>query len=1112
MSIHSVPRLNYSLKFFSQVASAIVILIGCLVLVGWMYNITIFKSVLPGLVNMKANTALNFILAGVSLWISQPKQANKSGIRRYMLQACVSILLLISVLTLIEYLLGWNLGIDQLWFKEPLKSGTLPPGRMSPYTALCFLLVGFVLLLLNRRRGYRLVQWLTLVSAFVTSVALVGYIYGVTAFYGDIPSYYTSIAFHTALAFTILSVGILLACPDGILVKTILTSSAGGVIARRLLPAAISVPLVLGWLFLKAQKAGIYDIEFGVSLFVVSNIVIFVILIWWNARLLNRAEAALLSNQKMLQIVIDLIPQSIWWKDSNSKFLGCNHSFAQMTGVGTPKKIISKTDYDMWPKKEADFFRSVDARVMVQNQAEYAIVESIYQQDGTLTWLETNKIPLHDEQGRVIGTLGTAQDITERIQAQSALQQTHDELELRVNERTQELATALSALQAEITQRCSAQMEQTRLVEQLDSERGQLEAILNSMTDGLIVGDVAGNVLTMNPAALRLHEYQSVSQVRRHLEEFVDTFELHYLDGSFMPFEEWPLARVIKGETFANYELQVRRIDTGNSWFASYSGTPVHNKAGEITLVLLTNRDITKRIQAEEALRLSFQRYRFLADTMPQIVWTARPDGGVDYFNQPWYDYTGMTFEQTKDWGFMSVLHPDDLNSCVEQWTKALQRGESYETEYRFKRAADETYRWHLVRALPMRQDSEIVQWVGTFTDIDDQKQAESELFRAHAELELRVQERTKELATTNKALQAQITERSSAESALQQANNKLKGWVNELEQRNRDIALLSKMSEILQACLTVEEAYAAIAKLVQPLFPQISGGIFLLNSSKNLVESVANWGQRDLLLISEEVFSPNECWALRRGRVHRVKHTRDGLVCKHINHNSLSTESLCVPMMAQGEALGVLYLNSLELGQLTETKQQLAVMVAEHIALSLANLKLRSKLQTQSIRDSLTGLFNRRYLEESLERELNRCQRKQQALGIIMIDVDHFKRFNDTFGHEAGDAVLRELGQLLQRHIRGSDIACRYGGEELTLILPEASLDIAHKRAEQIREGAKHIQLWHRHQPLDPITLSLGVACFPEHGLTGESVMQAADAALYSAKKAGRDAVRLAG
>ncbi|MWY86369.1 GGDEF domain-containing protein, partial [Francisella tularensis] len=148
-------------------------------------------------------------------------------------------------------------------------------------------------------------------------------------------------------------------------------------------------------------------------------------------------------------------------------------------------------------------------------------------------------------------------------------------------------------------------------------------------------------------------------------------------------------------------------------------------------------------------------------------------------------------------------------------------------------------------------------------------------------------------------------------------------------------------------------------------------------------------------------------------------------------------------------------------------------------------------------IRNSLTGLFNRRYLEESLEREIHRSKRKQQSLGIIMLDIDHFKRFNDTFGHEAGDTVLRELGLLLQQYVRQSDIACRYGGEEFTLILPEASLKIVRQRAEQLRQGAKQLQVQHRRQSLGAITLSLGVACFPEHGLSAETVIRDADAAL---------------
>jgi diguanylate cyclase (GGDEF)-like protein/PAS domain S-box-containing protein len=350
------------------------------------------------------------------------------------------------------------------------------------------------------------------------------------------------------------------------------------------------------------------------------------------------------------------------------------------------------------------------------------------------------------------------------------------------------------------------------------------------------------------------------------------------------------------------------------------------------------------------------------------------------------------------------------------------------------------------------------------------------------------------------------ITERKQVEAALQQANQQLTGWVQELEQRNREIALLSEMSDILQACLTVEEAYKVIAQLVQPLFPNTSGGVFIISASKHLVEAVTTWG--DVNVGFKTVFSPKQCWALRRGRSHFTVADAHGLQCSHIEETG---EALCVPMMAQGEALGMLHLHSQEKEQLTIAKQRLASAVAERIALALANLRLNEALQQQSIRDPLTSLFNRRYLEESLEREVSRAERNQQSVGIIMIDVDHFKRFNDTYGHEAGDIVLRELGMFLRKHIRKADIACRYGGEELLLILPEAGLEVCQERAERIRQCVKHLDVYHQRQKLGNITLSVGVAMFPDHGSTGAAVIEAADAALYLAKKAGRDRVVVA-
>jgi diguanylate cyclase (GGDEF)-like protein len=216
--------------------------------------------------------------------------------------------------------------------------------------------------------------------------------------------------------------------------------------------------------------------------------------------------------------------------------------------------------------------------------------------------------------------------------------------------------------------------------------------------------------------------------------------------------------------------------------------------------------------------------------------------------------------------------------------------------------------------------------------------------------------------------------------------------------------------------------------------------------------------------------------------------------------------------MMAQGEAIGLLHLTSgATRTKLSEAKQRMAVTVTEHIGLALANLKLRETLRNQSVRDPLTGLFNRRYMEESLERELSRAARNQRTLGLIMIDIDHFKHFNDTYGHEAGDTLLRELGDFLQIHVREGDIPCRYGGEEFILILPEVTISTAVQRAEQLREEFRRKIVKYDGQSLGTITLSFGVALFPLHATTADSLLRQADKALYRAKGGGRDRVEAA-
>ena len=344
---------------------------------------------------------------------------------------------------------------------------------------------------------------------------------------------------------------------------------------------------------------------------------------------------------------------------------------------------------------------------------------------------------------------------------------------------------------------------------------------------------------------------------------------------------------------------------------------------------------------------------------------------------------------------------------------------------------------------------------------------------------------------------------------AEQEFNAKLAASLAELRERNQEVTFLSQMSSFLQTCASSEEACTAIARFGTQLFPHEAGMLFMFHASRNYLELAASWGGANA---NEEMFPPADCWALRRGRLHTAGEHDHGIVCAHVaRHGGQTGPYLCAPLMAQGETLGLLYLTAHAAGnatRLSEETGQLATAVAEQIALALSNLRLRETLRQQSVRDPLTGLYNRRFLEETLDREIARLERKGLPLSLIMIDVDNFKTFNDTFGHDAGDAVLRDLGGILQRHVRGGDIACRYGGEEFTIVLPEATIEIGRQRAEMLREAVRELRLMHDGKSLGAVTLSLGVACFPDHGRRREHLLQCADAALYEAKNGGRNRV----
>jgi len=340
---------------------------------------------------------------------------------------------------------------------------------------------------------------------------------------------------------------------------------------------------------------------------------------------------------------------------------------------------------------------------------------------------------------------------------------------------------------------------------------------------------------------------------------------------------------------------------------------------------------------------------------------------------------------------------------------------------------------------------------------------------------------------------------------------------IKELELRTKQMTLLNEMGALLECSGAVKEACAVVANSMQKLFPEApAGALYLFKSSRNLIEAAVRWGNT---AVSEPTFPPEACWSLRRGQPHWSEPKLTGITCQHLT-KSATNVSLCVPMVAQGNTVGVLHLEFDSTAELRcdpvaenvrDSRQRLAVSAASQIALSLASLQLRDTLREQSIRDPLTRLFNRRFLEESLERELQLASRKKHAISVLFLDIDHFKKFNDTFGHDAGDKVLQSLADLLRNFFRSTDICCRYGGEEFAIILPESSSQDATIRANALRCEVKSLRLKYKNESLGTLTISAGVAAFPEHGSTSDELLRIADQCLYESKSYGRDTVTVA-
>lgn len=661
-------------------------------------------------------------------------------------------------------------------------------------------------------------------------------------------------------------------------------------------------------------------------------------------------------------------------------------------------------------------------------------------------------------QGRTIGVMGLASSRVGRAY-------TAEDLELA----------------EDLARRAAAAIEHARLyVAAVDSD-ARMSGIISTVSDAVITTGEDRRILLFNAAAEAMFGLPAEEALGQPVDRFIPR-HFHARHGQHM-------------QQFGEMGVSSRSMHGGRSALpalrADGAEFPVEATISQVVvsgqrLFTAVLRDVSEQQLAEQALRESEARFRSTFNQAAVGIAHVGLDGHWQNVNDRLCDIVGYTREDLMKLSFQDITHADDLDSDLG-YVRRLLAGElrTYSMHKRYLRG-DGTPVWvNLTSSLVHDQEGRPAYFIAVVEDISDIKQAETHLRLARDELERRVEERTAQLQELSAQLQTQVQE--------------LKG-------HNEETLILSEMGEMLQSCLTVEEARQVVAKYAAQLFPGVAGILYDFGPSRNVLEQVIAWNGASG---SDIIFGPAECWGLRRGRPFVSDPGAGGgrgLRCRHVH---ASGPALCVPLLAQGETVGLLHLGGHT--PFTARQERVAQTTAEILALALVNLRLRETLRQQSIRDALTGLFNRRYLEETFEREVRRAQRHQLPMGLIMLDIDHFKRVNDTYGHEAGDLLLQALGGLLKANVRGEDVACRYGGEEFALLLPGADLEQTAARAEHVRRAVADLQVSHQGQPLGKITASMGVAAFPMQGTRLGELLRAADFALYTAKQEGRNRVRLA-
>jgi diguanylate cyclase (GGDEF)-like protein len=352
--------------------------------------------------------------------------------------------------------------------------------------------------------------------------------------------------------------------------------------------------------------------------------------------------------------------------------------------------------------------------------------------------------------------------------------------------------------------------------------------------------------------------------------------------------------------------------------------------------------------------------------------------------------------------------------------------------------------------------------------------------------------------------------ELSAAKQQAEAAEARAKDVLAQERARQNEAKLLAQLDEWLQSCKSLDELYMIVRAFMVKLLPGSKGELYIYSNSRDVLDGMCNWNTHDL----HQSITADSCWSLRRGRSYEYQSGGLCFLCDHVEshkHNVPVNEYICVPIVAHGDTVGLLHIrfdDSDPAAARISDAGQFAVRCGEHISLAIANAKLRDELRDQSIRDPLTGLYNRRYFMDAMRREVSISERRDSCFGLISFDTDKFKTFNDNHGHDAGDMVLRAIGAKLTEIMSAGEICCRFGGEEFTVLVPAANLQETMALAERLREAVFLMQVRYMDGFLTRVSISCGVAAYPTNGTLPQDILRRADEALYRAKEAGRNCV----